>query len=284
MIKKPTFKLGLMSLLLSAMFFVACDKNETMQEDLPAVSIDLKTAETETVMDEASDETSVIIEEVYQTVESPNTKSNALERYLPDCVTITKVISENKKSVTVDFGEGCELRNGNFVSGVIIMEYEKNTEVATKTISYSFSNFYFNRKHIEGQGSILRERSNSNGNLQSTKTFNITVTWPDNTFANKEGTKVREMIEGHDTKTWGDNVFLISGNWKFTKKNGTILLATVINPLRRELACKFLVSGVIELIKNDNNALLDYGDGSCDDLATININDNGYREIHLSNL
>ena len=282
--KKPTFKLGLMSLLLSAMFFVACDKNETMQEDLPAVSIDLKTAETETVMDEASDETSVIIEEVYQTVESPNTKSNALERYLPDCVTITKVISENKKSVTVDFGEGCELRNGNFVSGVIIMEYEKNTEVATKTISYSFSNFYFNRKHIEGQGSILRERSNSNGNLQSTKTFNITVTWPDNTFANKEGTKVREMIEGHDTKTWGDNVFLISGNWKFTKKNGTILSATVINPLRRELACKFLVSGVIELIKNDNNALLDYGDGSCDDLATININDNGYREIHLSNL
>ncbi len=282
--KKPTFKLGLMSLLLSAMFFVACDKNETMQEDLPAVSIDLKTAETETVMDEASDETSVIIEEAYQTVESPNTKSNALERYLPDCVTITKVISENKKSVTVDFGEGCELRNGNFVSGVIIMEYEKNTEVATKTISYSFSNFYFNRKHIEGQGSILRERSNSNGNLQSTKTFNITATWPDNTFANKEGTKVREMIEGHDTKTWGDNVFLISGNWKFTKKNGTILSATVINPLRRELACKFLVSGVIELIKNDNNALLDYGDGSCDDLATININDNGYREIHLSNL
>ncbi|WP_117879918.1 hypothetical protein [Aureibaculum luteum] len=284
MMKKPTFKLGLMSLLLSAMFFVACDKNETMQEDLPAVSIDLKTAETETVMDEASDETSVIIEEAYQTVESPNTKSNALERYLPDCVTITKVISENKKSVTVDFGEGCELRNGNFVSGVIIMEYEKNTEVATKTISYSFSNFYFNRKHIEGQGSILRERSNSNGNLQSTKTFNITATWPDNTFANKEGTKVREMIEGHDTKTWGDNVFLISGNWKFTKKNGTILSATVINPLRRELACKFLVSGVIELIKNDNNALLDYGDGSCDDLATININDNGYREIHLSNL
>lgn len=284
MMKKQKLKLGLITLMLSATFFIACDKDDEMQEDLSAETINLKTAETEAVIDKASDEASVIIEEAYLTEEYPATKSNALERYLPDCVTITKVITQNMKTVTVDFGEGCELRNGNFVSGAIIMEYEKNPEAATKTISYSFKDFYFNRKHVEGGGSILRERSNTNGNRQSTKTFDVTVTWPDNSFAKKEGVKIREMIEGQGTKAWGDNVFLITGNWKFTKKNGTIISATVNEALRRELVCKFLVSGVVELAKNENTALLNYGDGNCDDLATISINGGEEREIHLSNL
>ncbi len=269
--------------LLSTFVFIACDNSEAIQ-DVPVEAIDLKTAETEAVIDEVSDETSVIIEEAYLTEEYPNTKSFDSERYLPDCVTITKVITLNKKTVTIDFGEGCELRNGNFVSGIIMLSYEKNPEVATKTISYMFENFYFNQKNVAGEGIILRERSNENGNPQSTKTFNITVTWADGLYAKKEGKKVREMIEGQGTNAWGDNVFLITGNWTFTKRDGTVLSAQVIEALRRELACKFLVSGIIELNKNNNKALLNYGEGSCDDLATININDRGEREIHLSNL
>lgn len=270
--------------MLSATFFIACDKSDEMQEDLSVEAIDLKTAETEAVIDEVSDETSVIIEEAYLTEEYPTTKRNALERYLPDCVIITKVITQNMKTVTIDFGEGCKLRNGNLVSGAIIMAYEKNPEAATKIISYTYRNFYFNRKHVDGSGSILREHVNSNGNPQSTKTFDVTVTWKDNSFAKKEGVKIREMIEGQGTKIWGDNVFLITGNWKFTKKNGTILSVTVIEALRRELVCKFSVSGIIVLEKNENKGILNYGDGNCDDLATININDNGNREIHLSKL
>ena len=185
MMKKQKLNLGLILLLVAGMLFVSCNKNDEMQEELSIETIDLKTAETEAVIDEASDEASVIIEEAYLTEEYPATKSNALERYLPDCVTITKVITQNMKTVTIDFGEGCELRNGNFVSGAIIMEYEKNPEAATKTISYTFRDFYFNRKHVEGGGSILRERMNSNGNPQSTKTFDVTVTWPDESYAKK---------------------------------------------------------------------------------------------------
>ena len=216
--------------------------------------------------------------------EFPITKSNVTDRYLPDCVTITVVIVQNMKTVTLDFGEGCELRNGNFVSGKIIMTYERDPEAASKMITYSFEDFYFNRKNVEGGGSILRERSNENGNPQSTKTFDVTVTWPDGLFASKVGKKVREMIEGQSTSAWGDNVFLITGNWTFTRRNGIVLSAKIIKELRRELACKFLVSGTIELSKNLDTAILDYGDGECDDLATVSINGGERREIHLSNL
>lgn len=282
--KRQKLTFGIIAIALLMLVFTGCNESDTIIEEPANEAIDLKAAETEAEIDKVSDETSAIIEEAFLMEEFPETKSHSTDRYLPDCVTITIVIVQNMKTVTIDFGEGCELRNGNFVSGKIIMEYEKDPEAAAKMITYAFEDFYFNGKEVEGGGSILRERSNEKGNPQSTKTFDVTVTWPDNTFANKNGVKVREMIEGQGTFAWGDNVFLITGNWEFTRRNGTILSAKVVEALRRELACKFLVSGILELNKNENNAILNYGDGECDDLATVSINGGEEREIHLSNL
>ncbi|MGB5463429.1 MAG: hypothetical protein WBM92_08710 [Aureibaculum sp.] len=282
--KGQKLKIGMIALALFGLVLSSCNDSAIIEDDLNVEAIDLKAAESEAEVDQVSEETSSIIEEAFLMQEHPETKTHPItDRYLPDCVTITVVIVQNMKTVTIDFGDGCELRNGNFVSGKILLEYDNDPEAASRMITYAFENFYFNLKKVEGGGSILRERSNENGNPQSTKTFDITVTWPDGLFANKEGQKVREWIEGYDTHAWGDNVFLITGRWKFVKKNGTELTASIIEALRRELACKFIVSGIIELSKNDNNAVLNYGDGECDDLATVSINGGEEREIHLSN-
>jgi len=281
--KKRKLKIALMCLTIFSLTFVSCSDNDAPIEDVEQPVIDLKSAQEEAEVELVTSATSDIVEEAFLTQEFPETKSTVTDRYLPDCVTITVVITDNIKTVTIDFGDGCELRNGNILSGKIILSYEKDREAATKMMSFMYENFYFNRKQIEGEGSILRERSNENGNPQSTKTFNVTVTWPDGTFASKEGMKVREMIEGQNTHAWGDNVFSITGYWKFTRKNGGLFTATITEALRRELACKFLVSGVVELTRTDIVGVLDYGDGDCDDLATISINGGPEREIHLSN-
>ncbi|MDJ0645621.1 MAG: hypothetical protein QNJ57_06495 [Flavobacteriaceae bacterium] len=281
--KKQKMKLSIIALALIGLVFTSCTDSEAVIDDTTSSEVDLKAVEEEAEVDKISDETSAIIEEAFLMEEFPATKSSAIDRYLPDCVTITVVIVQNMKTVTIDFGDGCELRNGNFVSGKIILEYEKDPGVSVMK-SFEFDGFTFNDKSVEGSGSILRERSNENGNPQSTRTGDVTVTWPDGSFANKNGTKTREMIEGQGTPAWGDNVFLITGNWNFTKKDGTELSAEVLEPLRRELACKFLVSGIIDLNKNENNAVLNYGDGECDDLATVSINGGEEIEIHLSNL
>jgi len=282
--KRQKLKLSMIVLALFGLMLTGCQDEGIVIDTDASEEIDQKTAETEAEVDKASEGVSAIIEEAYLSEELPAlTKSSPNDRYLPDCVTITIVIVQNMKTVTLDFGDGCELRNGNFVSGKIIFEYERDPEAATKMISYTFENFYFNRKNIAGGGSILRERSNENGNHQSTKTFDITVTWPDGSFASKVGVRVREWIEGQGTPAWGDNVFLITGNGTFTKKNGTVLSAEIVEPLRRELACKFLVSGIVNLTKNENKGVLNYGDGACDDLATISINGGEEREFHLSN-
>lgn len=271
---------AIMALLL---LFAACSK-DSLSTSENETDIDEKSAQTEAEIDQISDEVSIAIDEAFAHSEFPEKRHSSHQRYLPDCVTITGVLTQNTKTVTVDFGDGCTLRNGHELSGKIVFSYEKDTDAATKELAFYSENFTFNGKLVDAEGNILRERSNTNGNPQSTKTFEINVTWPDGSFAKKEGNKIREKVEGNDTQAWGDDVFEITGDWKFTKKNGTILSAAVTTPLRRELACKFIVSGVLQLSKNNNNAILDYGSGECDDLATLNINDNGEREIHLSSI
>ncbi|MCB0472706.1 MAG: hypothetical protein KDC69_02580 [Flavobacteriaceae bacterium] len=280
--KRQKAKISLILLMFLGLILGSCSNNDTTGDGLN--DLDLKTAQDEAEVDNISDESSAIIEEAFLTEESPETKSSSTDRYLPDCVTITAVIEQNTKTVTIDFGDGCSLRNGNDLSGKIVIDYERDTEAATKTINYTFDNFYFNSKKVEGGGTILRELSNGNGNPQSTKTFDVSVTWPDGSMASKKGVRIREWIEGFDTWAWGDNVFLITGNWTFTKVDGTVVTAEVTEPLRRELACRFLVSGSMELNRNGNTALIDYGDGTCDDLATVSINGGDPIEIHLSNL
>ncbi len=280
--KRQKLNWSILMLALLGLLVTGCQDEEIPTDVSASQEIDLKSTETETEIDNVSDESSALIEEAYLTEEFPETKSIQANRYLPDCVTITKVITQNKKEVTVDFGDGCELRNGNIVSGKILLEYNRDREAASKMISFEFDGFVFNEKSVEGNGSILRERSNENGNPQSTRTGTITVTWPDGSNANKNGTKIREWIEGYGTGAWGDNVFLITGNAMFTKKNGTVLSATIVKPLRRELVCKFLVSGTVELSKNENSAVLNYGDGTCDSSAMVSINGGEEREIDLS--
>lgn len=251
----------------SAIVFVSCN-NDTVDVSEP-ISADEAIALAE--VDDVSGEINNIIDDFFveneDGVKSSDTESKT-EDLLP-CVTKTIELINTTKTITLDFGEGCELPNGNVLRGKIIMSYATDSDVHSLTITHTYENFYFNDISIEGGNTIIRVRENDNGNPQSTITFNTTLNWPDGVFASREGTKTREWIEGYDTRTFGDNVFLITGNWKATFKDGTELSANVLEPLTREMACRFIISGVLEMQKGDSAGVLDFGDGSCDNVATF---------------
>lgn len=261
--QSKTVKLNLfVTLLISVLFLASCEKEEenNIVEELSVEKVQ-QTAE----IDVTSDAVSSIIEEMYILDGTDERKSAAT--FLPDCMTKTVVINGNTRTVTLSFAEDCEMQNGNILSGIITMVYVKDPTAQTRTISYSFTDFYFNYKHIEGGGSIERERFNVNENPQSTINQDITVTWPNGNSAHRIGVKVREWVEGFGSGTWGDNVFLITGNWTTEFPNGDVNSGIVTTPLRRELACRFIVSGVIALSHNESAGTLDFGDGSCDNKA-----------------
>lgn len=272
-------------LLATSLFIVSCTKNEstdivddlTNSEVLSATELN-SSDEVELI----SEEITTLAEDVYTVDEiSFSSKSTFTSDYLPDCVTITTVVTDTSIEKTIDFGDGCELRNGNVLSGIIFLTYSKDMEAATKMLSISLENFTFNKVVVEGSANIARMRTNDNGNPQSVAEANFDAEWPEGETVAYAANRTREWIEGYGSGFWGDNVFLISGMATYKGKLGNVFSKNIIDPLRREMACRFIVSGVVEISRNDTKASLDFGDGSCDAIGFLTYPDGTTEEIIL---
>jgi hypothetical protein len=62
---------------------------------------------------------------------------------------------------------------------------------------------------------------------------------------------------------------------------GNVLVKEIETPLRRELSCRFIVSGILNVSRNDATASLDFGDGSCDAKGVLTYPDGTSEEVFL---
>ncbi|MBC8767066.1 hypothetical protein H4O18_03585 [Arenibacter sp. BSSL-BM3] len=280
--KKRLIKMSIKGIALMVVLVMgSCDNEDSTTID-EGSSIEVVELVASDEADLISEEIANIGEDVYATEEIRATsKAFFISNYLPDCVTITTVIVNGKKETDIDFGEGCELPNGNLLSGIIHLSYEKEVDMATKTISLSLENFTFNEVAVEGGASLDRKRSNDNGNPESHAVASYNGVWPDGSAASFTGDRTREWIEGYGSGFWADNVFLISAQGTYTGKTGDVYSRETISPLRRELSCRFLVSGVVEVSKNDTSVSLDFGDGTCDAKGMLTFPNGETKEIFL---
>jgi len=174
------------------------------------------------------------------------------------------------------------MANGNSIMGKILYTYVGDILANTKTITDTLIDFTFNDKQVAGSDIINHIRSNTNGNPQSTIIINFNITWPDGLVGVRTGTIVREWIEGSDTLfDWTNDVFLVSGNWNTTFTNGNTYSSNITSNLRRELTCWYFVSGAIDFNYNGLIFTGDYGNGSCDNDATLTFSNSKEIDILL---
>lgn len=280
--KQSKFRIGILSLFLSLGFvFTNCQgDDENTFSDAP---IAVEDAQIVADADEVTEGITDLVDQLYM---EDGMMGNRVEftSFFPNCGTRTVKwdTAEIIKTVTIDFGDGCILPNENTVKGKIIITFNRNRDILTHTITVKYENFYFNTKKIEGTTSIERLASNINGNPQSTVKINIKITFADGLYIERTSTKVREMIAGKDTMgIWGDNVFLITGNWTTVFKNGSVHKGEIMTPLRREMACRFIVSGTIKVQRDDRSGIIDFGNGACDNIAIFTNDNRDIKEILL---
>jgi len=274
-------KLNVAALLVAAVVISSCNKDSGDDVIVEPETFDVQELKASDEAELISEEVITVGEDVYAADEQSFSNKGYNSDYLPDCVTITTVITSTSKEKTIDFGDGCELPNGNVLSGIIYLSYLKDLDLATNTLSMSLENFTFNGVAVEGSATVERMRSNANGNPQSDASASFSATWPNGSSASFTGNRTREWIEGYGTGFWGDNVFLITGMGTYTGPAGNVFMKETITPLRRELACRFIVSGVLEISRNDATASLDFGDGSCDAVGLLTYPDGTTEEIFL---
>jgi hypothetical protein len=100
------------------------------------------------------------------------------------------------------------------------------------------------------------------------------LTLTDSTVLSWQSNRIRTWIQGYNTPVWRDDVYLIEGSGMFMSSLGAQVNREIIEPLRRELSCRYPVSGSVEINpENGPQRFLDYGDGECDNLAELTIGD-----------
>lgn len=258
--------------------FISCNSNEKIQSATAVSSTDVAVV---SKIDASVNDVAAIAEDQFAIQQSLTNKSSvAIKSILPTCATITTVLANGTWTRTIDFGTaGCALPNGNLLKGKIIISFANDFTSLTRTISYSFEGFYHNGKLLQGSRTIVQTLKSTDllATIHPVSTFTIdmSVTFADGKVYTRTGIRVREMVAGFDTPSiWEDNVFLETGNGSTTLPNGDIITSTITTPLRFAMSCNlpFPVLGVISITKNDSAGVLDFGNGDCDNLATITVN------------
>ena len=246
-------------------------------------------------IDVENDDVYNIVENQYDNVDS-NTlsykNSNSGESFLSTCATITRVPAFGTTPTvgqtvtkTIDFGTGCQINNGNFLSGKIIISFVYNPNATTHTVNCTFDNFKHNTRRIEGTKTFTRTMTAATAASPShpiwVMTMNLTITLSDGRIVTRVGTRTIEIIAGYNTpNSWTDNVYSVTGNWTTTFPNTVTQTSTITSPIIVKLACvptnSSLSKGVITFVRNSQTATLDYGNGDCDNLAIFTTNGVSY--------
>ena len=182
--------------------------------------------------------------------------------------------------ITLDFGTGCTGRDGHFRKGKIITTYTNRLIIPGAMATTIFDGFYFDTIKVQGQHKITN--TSQIGSRQFTVDItDAKLTNPSGNFIDWESHKVITQIEGLGTNIPLDDIFRIEGhsNGKVKRDNLIVLWeSNITEPLVKRFNCRWIVKGKVRTVRRNATmntpwfALLDFGDGNCDNQATIIIN------------
>ena len=201
-----------------------------------------------------------------------------------DCRTVTVEPEERgvwPKTFTIDFGDGCELREGMVKKGKMIITQSGPLDTRRWKKVVTYEDYYVNGNQIEGTHTITF--SVGSGNPVWTHTVEGSrITKEDGQVITREADHTRVQTRGTDTpRIKTDDVYQISGSASGINRKGVVYSTSITEPIRIFMGCRWIISGVKEIqVEGESLVILDYGDGTCDNKATVT-KDGETREITL---
>jgi hypothetical protein len=208
---------------------------------------------------------------------------------VPPCVTVTVVHLSSTPfpvRITVDFGVGCVGRDGRMRSGKIISTYTGRLIDPGKSATTTFENYFVDSVKVEGTLVITNSTPPLAGPV-AVRSFTFDVqggklTRPNGNYSEWNSHRVITQVEGLGTPLIAlDDVFTITGGAKGTVKRGSLIVkweSIITEALRKRFACRWIVKGRVKISRVNLPstspwvAVLDYGNGFCDNNATLTVN------------
>lgn len=187
------------------------------------------------------------------------------------------------KIITMNYGDSTVLNNGTVLSGVIeiTITAPRSSQDYERTVEYQ--SFGVDSVVVDGYATILVDKVDS---MFRQYTSSLTFTLADGSTIERTSERTWQWIEGMDTpEDQSDDVVVISGGAEAVMTIDGVTETykkEITTPLKRLGDCRYIVEGVVE-ISLDGTVIstIDYGDGTCDEVAVVTDADGNQTEIDL---
>lgn len=282
MIIKPGLKTAT-ALFSAFIFLTACQKqlSDTTLTVTPAE------AELSQAVSEDDAESEVAFNEVYENVLGNETAG--IGDMEPDggdpppdptqrCYTVTVVPRDPgvfPKTITIDFGAGCLGRDGKTRKGKIITVYTNPLVKPGAEAVTTFDGHFVNDTKVEGR------HTTKNNSTSAVRIFTRTVidgklSKPNGNYIKWNATHTNTQVAGLGTPAFPrDDEFNITGAARGENKRDDKINTwsrLILEPLHKRFTCRWFDKGVVKITRNNIPSLLNYGNGTCDNDATVTIN------------
>lgn len=197
------------------------------------------------------------------------------------CATVTVTPQTGfPKTIVIDFGTACTYM-GVTRSGKINIVISDSIRRSGSTAVMTFDNYYVNLYKIEGTITWTNTSTPATRSW-SRKTENGKITSPNGRYWLHYGMRYVTQTGGVNTPIdITDDVFSITGDHTVTNAANVSRTCTVLEALQKKNACANIDKGKLKIQGPNHYAIVDFGDGTCDNLATISIDGRPARTIIL---
>jgi hypothetical protein len=265
--------------------FTACRKERAT--NLEEIETTFELSENQATTDDLNEDVNDVIDEAAA-------KSNLLGgegscnnastmNWMGSCATVTVAGNFPAKAIKIDFGTGCTSATGVTRKGIINIVLTDSVRRTGSIATINFENYYVNG--FKKEGTIVRTNTTVAGS--GTRSFNRTVN--NGKITSPTGKVWTHTSNINITQTAGiatpcdlrDDVYTLSGTRTATNATGKSRTSTTQTPLQKKMNCANIDQGILKVQGTNHIAIIDFGNGSCDNVATISIDGRPVRTIRL---
>jgi hypothetical protein len=195
-------------------------------------------------------------------------------------LTVTPLIGF-PKTIVIDFGTGCTSPNGITRKGKINVTLSDSLRRSGSVAVMTFDSYYVSG--YKKEGTITWTNTSLPGSKSwNRKVENGKITAPNGNFwLHSSNIDIVQTAGVNTPQDLLDDVYSITGNRSVTNAAGANRTATTLTALQKKTICSNIDKGTVKVQGPNHYAIIDFGDGTCDNLATLSIDGRTPRTITL---
>jgi hypothetical protein len=192
------------------------------------------------------------------------------------CATVAVDTINSPHTLIIRFGDvDCECADGRLRRGSIVVKYNGRYLDTNQVHTITYNNYYINGNQLTGWVKATRVDTTVVGDWYYRVQVNDSLNMSPDPLMSKHivwsGNLMRKWVGGDKTNDRSDDYFSVSGSATLTRPNGHVFNFNIATPLQFAIGCDFAQSGVVNVTGYTGSRILNYGSGTCDAAAQLNV-------------